>query len=190
MKKFIALTAFASAVSILGWQPVAAQEVQTLIVGDPKPTVLTRGTPVALRLLRELTTKGKKLKVGDRFEMETVDPIKLGAATVIPAGTRAVGEITAVKNKGMWGKSGKFQARAMHLQLTDRTIRLSGEFDDKGKAGGWAAGLTTAFIFAPAGFFMTGTSARLEAGTILPATLDEDVKVELMPDTTKPLLAQ
>lgn len=178
---------------VLGTAPSpaqAAQEVQTLVVGDAKPTMLIRGTPVSLRLLRELTTKGKMLRVGDRFDMETVDPLKLGTATIIPAGTRAVGEITFVKNKGSWGKSGRFQARAMYLQLPDRTIRLQGEFNDKGKSGGWGAGLTTAFIFAPAGFFMTGTSARLEAGTIVQSVLDEDVKVIVSADTSKPLVPQ
>ena len=128
-----------------------------------------------MRLLRELTTKGKALKVGDRFDLELVDPLKLGSITVIPSGVRGVGEIMSVRNKGMWGKSGHFDARLMHLRVGDRLIRLSGSFDDKGIAGGWGAGLTTALVFAPAGFFMTGTSAKVEAGTIIKGALDEDV---------------
>lgn len=184
------LTLAVGLTSLVVVQPALAQTAQPLVVDNAKPTMLIRGTPVPLRLLRELTTKGKALRVGDRFDMETVDPLKLGTATIIPAGTRAVGEITFVKNKGMWGKSGKFQARAMYLQLPDRTVKLNGEFNDKGKAGGWAAGLTTAFVFAPAGFFMTGTSARLEAGSIVQAVLDEDVKVIVSADNAKPLLPQ
>ena len=187
MKLSFALTFALVAGSLVNVQPVVAQEIQTLVIGEAKPTMLIRGTPVPLRLVRELTTKGKTLKVGDRFEMETVDPLKLGTATIVPSGTRAVGEITFVKNKGMWGKSGKFQARAMFLQLADRTIRLQGEFNDKGKSGGWGAGLTSAIIFAPAGFFMTGKSAKLEAGTIVQSVLDEDVKVIVTADTEKPL---
>ncbi len=197
MRIIVAAAAALIAPSFLGLQPVSAQAVEmqaqsaeVLMIGGAKTTMLIRGTPVSLRLLRELTTKGKMLKVGDRFDMETVDPLKLGTATIIPAGTRAVGEITFVKNKGSWGKSGRFQARAMHLQLPDRTIRLNGEFNDKGKSGGWGAGLTTAFLFAPAGFFMTGTSARLEAGTVVQSVLDEDVKVMVSADTSKPLVPQ
>lgn len=136
---------------------------------------LYQGTEVSLRLLRELTTKGKVLKVGDRFDLELIDGLKVGTETVIPAGSRAVGEIMSVRNKGMWGKSGKFNARLMYLRVGDRNIRLGGTFDDKGVAGGWGAGLTTAFIFAPAGFFMTGTSAKVEAGSIVKGFLDEDV---------------
>jgi len=50
-------------------------------------------------------------------------------------------------------------------------------FDDKGKAGGVGAVAVSAIVFLPAGFFMTGTSARLPAGTVIKGFLDEDVPV-------------
>jgi len=145
------------------------------VLAPPTATKLNQGTPVAMRLLRELTTRDKALKVGDRFDLELVDPLQVGSITVIPSGTRGVGEIMSVRNKGMWGKPGHFDARLMYLQIGDRRIRLTGTFNDKGTAGGWAAGLTTAFILAPAGFVMTGTSAKLSAGTVVGGQLDEDV---------------
>jgi hypothetical protein len=49
-----------------------------------------------------LTTKGKKLKVGQRFQMETAEAITIDGNVVIPAGSPATGEITEVRNKGMW----------------------------------------------------------------------------------------
>jgi hypothetical protein len=151
-----------------------------LVVPAPKQTMLLSGTEVALRLRTELTTKEKLLKVGDRFDLETVDSIKLGTLTVIPAGTRAIGEITSVRNKGMWGKSGRFEARLLHLQTPDRNIRLAGAFTDKGTSGGWGAvgaTLLSPVILPIGGFFVTGTSARLPAGTIVKSYLDEDVPV-------------
>ena len=153
----------------------APQPAVTL--GAPILNKISQGTEVSLRILRDLTTKKKALKVGDRFDMELVDPIKLGAITVIPSGTRAVGEIMSVRNKGMWGKSGHFDARLMYLRVGDRNLRLGGTFDDKGTAGGWGAGLTSAIVFLPAGFFMTGTSALVSAGTIVKGFIDEDVPV-------------
>lgn len=150
---------------------------QALVIGGPAPTQLNQGTELTLRLVRELTTKDKALHVGDRFDLETVDPVKLGLVTVFPSGTRAVGEITSVRNKGMWGKSGKFQARLLFLRLNDRSFKISGQFDDKGKGGGWGAGAVSAIVFLPAGFFMTGTSATVPAGAIIKAYLDEDVPV-------------
>lgn len=143
-------------------------------MGSAPANKLYQGTEVSLRLLRELTTKGKALKVGDRFDLELIDGLKVGTETVIPAGSRAVGEIMSVTNKGMWGKSGKFNARLMYLRVGDRNIRLGGTFDDKGIAGGWGAAATSYFV-PVAGFFMTGTSAKVEAGAVIKGFLDEDV---------------
>ena len=154
--------------------PVVAPE-PVAVLAPPAETKLYQGTPVSMRLLRELTTKNKALKVGDRFDLELVDPLKLGSVTVIPSGTRGVGEIMSVRNKGMWGKSGHFDARLMHLRVGDRLIRLSGSFDDKGTAGGWGASAVSVLTLPVLGFFMTGTSAKVEAGAIIKGALDEDV---------------
>jgi hypothetical protein len=141
--------------------------------------VLRSGTDARFRLLEELTTKGKKLRVSDRVRLEVAEPILVQGVTVIPVGTPVVGEITEVRNKGMWGKSGKFTARLLYMSVGGRQIRVTGEFDDKGKAGGVGAAAVSALVFLPAGFFMTGTSALLPAGTVVGGFIDEDVPVVL-----------
>lgn len=146
------------------------------IAAAPSTTaVLRSGTEVPVRLLEELTTKGKKLRVGHRFRMETSEPVVMQGVTVIPAGSPAMGEITDVRNKGMWGKSGHLGARILYTTVNGRQIRLSGAFDDKGVAGGVGAAAVSAIVFLPAGFFMTGTSAKVPAGTIVKGFVDEDV---------------
>ena len=149
--------------------------------------VLRIGTEVPFRLLEEITTKGKKLRVGNRARMETSEPIVVNGVTVIPAGTPAVAEITDVKNKGMWGKSGKFTARLLYMTVNGRQIRLSGGFDDKGTAGGVGAVAVSAIVFLPAGFFMTGTSAQLPAGTVVKGFIDEDVPLTIAAEAVAPL---
>ena len=168
-----------------------AQVAPSVIVAQAPPAVLAPiappagnavlriGTEVPFRLLEEITTKGKKLRVGNRARMETSEPIVVNGVTVIPAGTPAVAEITDVKNKGMWGKSGKFTARLLYMTVNGRQIRLSGGFDDKGTAGGVGAVAVSAIVFLPAGFFMTGTSAQLPAGTVVKGFIDEDVPLVL-----------
>lgn len=136
--------------------------------------VLRAGTPVALRLMEEITTKKKAARVGQRFMMETAEPVVVNSVTVIPAGTPAWGEITGVRNKGMWGKSGKLDARVLYLRINGRQIRLTGTFDDKGVTG--TAGVVGAIALVPiAGFFMTGTSAVLPKGGTVGGFIDEDV---------------
>jgi hypothetical protein len=98
---------------------------------------------------------------------------------VIPVGSPAVGEITDVQNKGMWGKSGHLSARVLYVTVNGRQIKLSGAFDDKGVAGGVGAVAVSAIVFLPAGFFMTGTSAKVPAGSIVKSFVDEDVPLSM-----------
>ena len=79
--------------------------------------ILRTGTSVPLRLSEELTTKGKKLRVGQRFRMEVGESVIVQGVTVIPVGSPAVGEITDVRNKGMWGKSGHLAGRDSRTRL-------------------------------------------------------------------------
>lgn len=149
--------------------------------------VLRVGTEVPLRLKEELTTKGKKIRVGHRFHLETSEPVMVQGVTVIPVGSPAVGEITNARNKGMWGKSGKLNARILYVMVNGRQIRLTGQFDDKGTAGGIGAVAVSAVVFLPAGFFMTGTSAKVPAGAIVKAFVDEDVPLAFAPVSPQPL---
>lgn len=160
---------------------VAPEPAAPMAIASPAQTssMLRTGTELSLRLFEELTTEGKHLKVGDRFRMATVDPVMVNGWTVIPAGTPAVGEVSDVRNKGMWGKSGKLNARLLYVTLNGRQIRLSGSFDDRGASGVAGAVAMSALVFAPAGFFMTGTSARVPAGTIVRGYIDQDVQLAL-----------
>src|SRR3954463_12675418 len=99
--------------------------------------------------------------------MQVAEDVKVQGITVIPVGSPAVGEITDARNKGMWGKSGHLAGRILYVTVNGRQIRLSGSFDDKGVAGGVGAVAVSAFVFLPAGFFMTGTSARVPIGSIV-----------------------
>jgi hypothetical protein len=141
--------------------------------------VLRTGTEIPLRLEEELTTKGKQLRVGQRIHLTTAEPGMVNGVNVIPLGTPAEGEITDVRNKGMWGKSGHLAARVLYMTVYGRQIRLSGTFDEKGSAGGVGAVAVSAFVFLPAGFFMTGTSAKVPAGTVVKSFLDEDVPLAM-----------
>ncbi len=139
--------------------------------------VLRAGTEIPLITREELTTKKKQLRVGQRIQMEVSANVMHGGVVVIPAGTPAVGEITEVRNKGMWGKSGYIGARIVSLRLGDRHVRLTGTFDDKGVTG--TGGVVAAVAFIPvAGFFTTGTSAFIASGSAMKGFLDEDISFQ------------
>jgi hypothetical protein len=159
--------------------PAYAQQAEITAPIAAAPTgnaILRAGTPVSLRLLEEVTTKKKAAKVGQRITLEVAAPVEMNGIVVIPAGTPAWAELTDVRNKGMWGKSGRLQARLLFMRVNGRQVRLTGNFDDKGVTG--TAGVVGAIALVPvAGFFMTGTSAVLPMGGPVNGFVDEDVEL-------------
>ena len=147
-----------------------------LHVGNPADNVLHVGTPVTLKLMEEVTTKEKQARVGQQINLQVAQPVELAGRVVIPVGTPAVGEITEVRYKGMWGKSGHIAAQLSYLRFANRHIRISGKFDEKGTTG--TAMVVTSIVLLPiAGFFVTGTSAHLPLGMPVRAFIDEDLPV-------------
>lgn len=163
--------------SCLAATPLAAQEApaqQATLIAPAASGVLRAGADIPLTTREELTTKKKKLRVGQRFQMEVASSVMMNGMVVIPGGTPAVGEITEVRNKGMWGKSGYIGARVVSLRLGDRHVRLNGSFDDKGITG--TGGVVAAALLVPVvGFFTTGTSAHIPMGSSVKGFLDEDI---------------
>ena len=160
----------------------AAAPTQQVAIIKPvqQENILRAGTEIPLVMREELTTKKKAVRVGQRFQMEVASNVATNGVTVIPAGTPAIGEITEVRNKGMWGKSGYINARVVSLRLGDRNVRLSGTFDDKGVTG--TGGVVAAVALLPvAGFFTTGTSATIPAGANTKGFLDEDIAFRTVP---------
>ena len=181
MKKLRVLALFCAGISLQAQaaQPASSNQA-ALIEPTTQDNVLRAGTEIPLLLREELTTKEKKLRTGQRFQMEVATSVTKNGIVIIPAGTPAIGEVTEVRNKGMWGKSGYISARVLSLRLGDRQIRLTGTFDDKGVTG--TAGVVTAIALVPlAGFFTTGTSAKIPMGSGVKAFLDEDIAFRPVP---------
>ena len=155
---------------------VAPAPVQATIVAPAGQSVLRAGTEVPLRMEQGLDSNDKALREGQQIRMSVASDVRLGNLVVIPAGSPATGEITDLRRKGMWGKSGRINARVLSVRVGDRLIRLTGNFDDKGVTG--TAGVVAAIAFVPiAGFFMTGTSAKIPAGGGVKGFLDEDLTI-------------
>jgi hypothetical protein len=155
-------------------------------IAPPTQAVLRAQTPVQLRLGEELTTKKKAVRVGQRFHLEVAEPVSVNGVVVVPVGTPATGEVTEVRNKGMWGKSGYINARVVSMRVGDRSIRLTGTFDDKGITG--TGGVVAAVATIPLlGFVTTGTSAFIPMGMQVKAFVDEDVPLAFSASSIAPM---
>ncbi len=174
MKIALLAAARAAALSSPVYAQLAAPLSPALAVGPSSAQILRTGTEIQLKLQEKLSTEGKKLRVGQHFQLSVIEPVSVDGQVVIPVGSPATGEITEVRNKGMWGKSGHLTASLLYVSVNGRQIRLTGTFDDKGVTG--TGGVVAAVVFIPVvGFFTTGTSARVEAGSQIKGFIGEDV---------------
>ncbi|MEA3013434.1 MAG: hypothetical protein QOD42_1979 [Sphingomonadales bacterium] len=87
----------------------------------------------------------------------------LNGVVVIPRGSPASGEITRVKRKGMWGRSGRLETRLLSVRAHGMNIPISGTVAERGETG-TAAVVASIVVLPVAGFFVTGTSAIMPVG--------------------------
>lgn len=162
--------------------PASAQNAGPLLVQQAEPladnvAVLPANTEVYLRLNDELTTKGKTMDVGHSFALSVTTDVMLGQYVVIPRGSRATGKVVWMTDKGMFGKSGKFEIEITHVDVGARRIPLEGKFRQEGE-GNTVATIGAVVVLPVAGFFLTGKSGRMAAGTELTVFTAEDLKVQ------------
>jgi hypothetical protein len=152
--------------------PLVIQETPT----QADSNVLKQGTPIHLSTDSEMTSQDSR--VGDRVDLRVLDAVSLNGHTVIPVGTRGVGEVTLVRRKGMWGKSGRLEFRPLYIMLGGRQIPISAHQMTKEHGDTGTAGVVASIVVLPlAGFFVTGTSARIPRGSTVDAELSEDLPV-------------
>lgn len=171
---FAALGTGASAQTIVNPQLAAPTQNVALVQQSQLGNVLRAGAPVPVALSEFLTTKGKKLKVGQAVHLEVAQDVLLNGRVVIPARSPVEGVLTEVRNKGMWGKSGAIRLQIRSVNINGTSVRLKGDMDTRGETG--TAGVVGAIVALPvAGFFVTGTSAEMPLNMPGRAFLDQDI---------------
>lgn len=164
--------------------PLAAQDA------GPAPMVVERTAPVAsnvgtlpantevyLSLNEELSTKGNWMEEGHTFGLTVMNDVMLGEYVIIPQGSRASGVVTWMTDKGMFGKSGKFEINVNSVEVNGRRIPLEGTFRQEGE-GNTVATIGAVVVAPVVGFFVTGRSGRMVRGTELTVFTKEDFQVQ------------
>jgi len=174
-----------SAQTVVNPQPAQAQNI-TVVQEQVMGNVLRAGAPVPVALSEFLTTKGKRLRVGQRVQLEVAQDVLLNGRVVIPARSPVEGVLTEVRNKGMWGKSGGIHVQIKSVNINGTNIRLKGDMDSRGETG--TAGVVGAIVVLPvAGFFVTGTSAEMPLNMPGRAFLDQDIALAAPTATSVPM---
>lgn len=178
MRRLVLLVSLVSAPAVT--QQTVIVSPPPMVVGQVQSSVLLAGTSVPLRLTTELTTKDKRFKVGDRFNLETTEAVTLNGVTVIPMGSLAVGEVTVAQPGGMFGKGAKLEARMIYVRANGRQMRITGRLDNKGGSNGVAVAAAT-YLTLVGGAFIKGKNAVIPIGTTVTAYLEEDMPVTFAP---------
>ena len=154
-------------------QPVEAVEVVE-VVEAKNIRNLPANTEVFLKLNHEITTK--KNKQGDPIYFTVTHNVLLDNYVVIPKGSGAIGEITWMTGKGMFGKSGKFDLEVKYLTVGDRRVPLLGTFRQEGR-GNTVATVAGVVVIPIAGLFVTGRSGFMPKDREITAFTAEDLPV-------------
>jgi len=187
MKKVFTATLAACAISTSAIaqeappSPAPTPQVAPLVatVAPPAPAlVLPANTELRLTMNQDVTTKGDRWNEGDTFDLTLSHDVRVGDYIVIPQGSRGVGRITWLTNKGAFGKSGKMEIALEYVVVNGRNIPITGEYRQEGEGNTVATvgGVIAAGIFAG---FITGKSGLIPQGRELVAHTRDDLPVVL-----------
>ncbi|GMN03176.1 hypothetical protein [Erythrobacter sp. MTPC3] len=162
-------------------QQAAQTEVAPLTAVQPAPSAdayLPANTEVRMRMNETVTTKGKTWSEGDTFSLTVTHSVFQNGYVIIPEGSRGVGRITWLTNKGAFGKSGKMEVELEYVEVNGRRIDIDGTFrqDGEGNTVATIGGVLAAGVFAG---FITGRSGTIPRGRELTAFTERAMPLAL-----------
>ena len=137
--------------------------------------LLPRDTPVELMATAEVSTAN--VLPGTLFKLRVNAPLAVGGRTIVPVGTRAWGQVVTATSSGGLGKSGKMEAKLLHIEFGEATIPLEGTSSAKGTGAG-SAGVAVA-LSGLVGLFHRGNNAKIKAGELINGYVSEDIVLDL-----------
>src|SRR5436309_3632655 len=161
----------------------AAQKPETSPLKQPLAFGLEDGTPVKLRLTRNLSSADAT--TGDRVDFEVLEDIKVKDMIVIPRGGIAWATVTEAQHKRRMARGGKLNVNIDDVRLVDgEKVPLRAVKETKG--GGHTGAMTgaiigTAIVFFPAAplfLFMHGKDLTIPKGTEVTAYINGDIPLD------------
>lgn len=146
------------------------------------PLVLHDGTPVRLRLTRNLSSADAK--TGDTIDFEVLEEVKVEDTLVIARGATALGSVTEAQAKRRMARGGKLDITIDYVRLAnDDKAALRGVKETSG--GGHTGAMTGAIVVtslvvwpaAPFFLFMHGKDTTIPKGTEITAYVNGEIKL-------------
>ncbi len=145
--------------------------------------ILTDGTPIRVRLNRNLSSADAK--VGETVDFELLDDLKIKDTVVAKHGGIVLATVTEAQEKRRMGRAGKLNVNIDHLRLANgekaalRAIKAGNGGSNSGKMTG--AIVATSIVFFPAAplfLFVKGKDITIPKGTEITAYINGDVTLD------------
>lgn len=157
------------ALSVICAPSIAQTETQSAANGPTKAFVLQEGTPVELRLTRNVSSADAQ--VGESIDFEVLEEVKVNDVLVISKGGLTIGTVTEAQPKRRMARGGKLDMNIDYVRLVDgekAALRAVKEVKGGGHTGAMTAGIVaTGLLFWPAApffLFMHGKDITVPKG--------------------------
>ena len=161
--------------------PVAAPTIGS---STPNPNTLLDGTPVKLRLSRDLCSA--KAKVGERVDFEVAEEVQVNGTAVIATGALASGVVTEAHRKRRMARGENLALTLNSVRLVDgETAAIAATAGGKGdsRTGEMLTSMAMAAVFSFAGstvfLLMHGNEVTIPEGTEITAYIYGNVPLEM-----------
>jgi hypothetical protein len=164
-------------------QPASAPATAAPATTAPSKPVLQDGTPVKLRLARNVSSADAT--TGESVDFEVLEEVKISDLLVIPKGGLAIGTVTEAEHKKRLARGGKLNMTIDYVRLVDgekAALRAVREAKGGGHTGAMTAGIVvTGLIIWPAApffLFMHGKDITIPKGTEITAYVNGDSPID------------
>jgi len=175
-----ALTAFAAyGQAVLDEATPEASPAAAIQSTVPTALALHDGTPIRLRLTRDLTFTN--IRPGEMVDFETLDDLRIDGLLVMAHGVRATGTITQAEPKTRMGRGGKLGVTLGSLPLSNGgkvAIRAAKEAQKDEHTVAVAAQEALARPAAPSALFTYGKDEAFPDGTGITVYIDGEIKLD------------
>lgn len=162
-------------------QPARKSEATTL--PNPPAFALEDGTPVRLRLTRELSSADATK--GETVDFRVVEAVKVHDVVVIPEGSIAWATVTETQHKRRMGRGGKLNLAIDKVRLADGArapLRAVKDIQGAGHVGAMTTAMVATGIFffpvAPLFLFVHGKDVKIPEGTEITAYVNGDFALD------------
>jgi hypothetical protein len=147
------------------------------------PILLHDGTPVRLRLSRNLSSADAK--TGETVDFEVLEDVKVDDVLLVARGATAIATVTDAEHKKRMARGGKLNVEIDYVRLINDdkiSLRAIQETSGGGHVGAMTGGMVaTAIVFFPAApffLFMHGKDTVIPKGTEITAYTNGEIKLE------------